>query len=40
MKLHNPSKLTMQEMQVDIVNSEEQVVADLLDYTFITLHIK
>jgi hypothetical protein len=40
MKLHNPSKLTVQEMQVDIVNSEEQVVADLLDYTFITLHIK
>ena len=40
LKLHNPSKLTVQEVQVDIVNSNEQVVGDLLDYTFVSLHIK
>ena len=40
LKLHNPSKLTVQEVQVDIVNSNEQVVGDLLDYTFVSLHTK
>ena len=40
MKLHNPSKLTVQEVQVDIVDSDERVVEDLLSHTFVSLHIK
>ena len=30
LKLHNPSKLTVQEIQVDIVNAHETLVQDLL----------
>ena len=40
LKLNNPVKLTVQEIQIDLVNSNEQIVADLLDYTFVSLHIK
>jgi len=40
LKLNNPVKLTVQEIQIDLVNSSEQIVADLLDYTFVSLHIK
>jgi hypothetical protein len=40
LKLNNPVKLTVQEIQIDRVNSNEQIVADLLDYTFVSLHIK
>ena len=40
LKLHNPSRLTVQEVQVDIVNSDEQVVGDLLGHTFVSLHVK
>jgi hypothetical protein len=40
LKLRNPSKLTVQEIQVDIVNAEETVVGDLLDTTYVSLHIK
>ena len=40
LKLRNPGKLTVQEIQVDIVNAEETVVGDLLDTTYVSLHIK
>jgi hypothetical protein len=40
LKLRNPSKITVQEIQVDIVNAEETVVGDLLDTTYVSLHIK
>ena len=40
LKLHNPSKLTVQEIQVDIVNAHETLVQDLLPTTCVTLHVK
>ena len=40
LKLHNPNKLTVQEMQVDIVNSDEKVVKDLQAHTYVALHIR
>ena len=40
LKLHNPSKLTLQEVQVDIVNSDEKVVSDLQAHTYVALHIR
>ena len=40
LKLHNPNKLTVQEMQVDIVNSDEKVVSDLQAHTYVALHIR
>ena len=40
LKLHNPNKLTVQEIQVDIVNAHETLVQDLLPTTCVTLHVK
>ena len=34
------SKLTVQEIQVDIVNAHETLVQDLLPTTCVTLHVK
>ena len=40
LKLHNPNKLTLQEVQVDIVNSDEKVAKDLQAHTYVALHIR
>lgn len=40
LKLHNPSRLTVQEVQVDIVNSDEKVAEDLEPHTYVALHVR
>ena len=40
LKLHNPAKLSVQEMQIDIVNADETIATDLQDTTYVALHVR
>ena len=40
LKLHNPHKLMVQEIQIDIVNADETIATDLQAITYVTLHVR
>ena len=40
LKLHNPNKLMVQEIQIDIVNADETIATDLQAITYVTLHVR
>ena len=40
LKLHNPAPLTVQEVQVDIVNADETIATDLQETTYVSLHVR
>ena len=40
LKLHNPAKLNVQEMQINIVNADETIATDLQDTTYVALHVR
>ena len=40
LKLHNTAKLSVQEMQIDIVNADETIATDLQDTTYVALHVR
>ena len=39
-KLHNPHKLMVQEIQIDIVNADETIATDLQAITYVALHVR
>ena len=40
LKLHNPHKLMVQEIQIDIVNADETIATDLQAITYVTLLVR